>query len=311
MSFTVTDFQDLLRLLRERPEWREELRRLLLTEELFALPQGVRELATEVRRLAELQARTHEQISQLVQAQVRAEEQARRLEQALAELAQAQRRTEERVGRLEQALAELAQAQRRTEERVGRLEQALAELAQAQRRTEERVGHLEQALAELAQAQRRTEERVGHLEGAVERLAEAQARTEQVVQQLAQQVGRLSDAVGFTLEELARELAPAYLAERYGIRVAALERRFFTVDGEEVEVDFFGEGTRDGEPVVVLGEARSRIYGRDVETLARRARALGPQLLGTPVPVLFGFVVHPSAVEAAARTGVLVVAAVR
>ncbi|MDR7446793.1 MAG: hypothetical protein QN166_07140 [Armatimonadota bacterium] len=290
MSFTVTDFQDLLRLLRERPEWREELRRLLLTEELFALPQGVRELATEVRRLAELQARTHEQISQLVQAQVRAEEQARRLEQAL---------------------AELAQAQRRTEERVGRLEQALAELAQAQRRTEERVGHLEQALAELAQAQRRTEERVGHLEGAVERLAEAQARTEQVVQQLAQQVGRLSDAVGFTLEELARELAPAYLAERYGIRVAALERRFFTVDGEEVEVDFFGEGTRDGEPVVVLGEARSRIYGRDVETLARRARALGPQLLGTPVPVLFGFVVHPSAVEAAARTGVLVVAAVR
>ncbi|MDR7515466.1 MAG: hypothetical protein QN165_11730 [Armatimonadota bacterium] len=269
MSFTVTDFQDLLRLLRERPEWREELRRLLLTEELFALPQGVRELATEVRRLAELQARTHEQISQLVQAQVRAEEQARRLEQALAELAQAQHRTEERVGRLEQALAELAQAQRRTEERVG------------------------------------------HLEGAVERLAEAQARTEQVVQQLAQQVGRLSDAVGFTLEELARELAPAYLAERYGIRVAALERRFFTVDGEEVEVDFFGEGTRDGEPVVVLGEARSRIYGRDVETLARRARALGPQLLGTPVPVLFGFVVHPSAVEAAARTGVLVVAAVR
>ncbi|MDR7610474.1 MAG: hypothetical protein QN161_11400 [Armatimonadota bacterium] len=248
MSFTVTDFQDLLRLLRERPEWREELRRLLLTEELFALPQGVRELATEVRRLAELQARTHEQISQLVQAQVRAEEQARRLEQAL---------------------------------------------------------------AELAQAQRRTEERVGHLEGAVERLAEAQARTEQVVQQLAQQVGRLSDAVGFTLEELARELAPAYLAERYGIRVAALERRFFTVDGEEVEVDFFGEGTRDGEPVVVLGEARSRIYGRDVETLARRARALGPQLLGTPVPVLLGFVVHPSAVEAAARTGVLVVAAVR
>ncbi|MDR7590701.1 MAG: hypothetical protein QN151_08060, partial [Armatimonadota bacterium] len=111
MSFTVTDFQDLLRLLRERPEWREELRRLLLTEELFALPQGVRELATEVRRLAELQARTHEQISQLVQAQVRAEEQARRLEQALAELAQAQHRTEERVGRLEQALAELAQAQ--------------------------------------------------------------------------------------------------------------------------------------------------------------------------------------------------------
>lgn len=194
MSFTVTDFQDLLRLLRERPEWREELRRLLLTEELLALPQVVQQLATEVRRLAELQARTHEEVGRLVQGQARVDEQARRLEHAL---------------------------------------------------------------AELAEAQRRTEERVGHLEGAVVRLAEAQARTEQVVQQLAQQVGRLSDAAGFTLEELARELAPPYLAERYGIRVASLERRFFTVDGEEVEVDFFGEGTRDGEPVVVLGEARS------------------------------------------------------
>ncbi len=269
MSFTVTDFQDLLRLLRERPEWREELRRLILTEELLALPQAVQELATEVRRLAELQARTQEEVSRLVHAQARADEQARRVEHALAELAEAQRRTEERVARLEHALAELAEAQRRTEERVG------------------------------------------HLEGAVVRLADAQARTEQVVQQLAQQVGRLSDAVGFTLEELARELAPAYLTERYGIQVASLERRFFTVDGEEVEVDFFGEGTRDGEPVVVLGEARSRIYGRDVESLARRARALAPQLTGTPVPVLFGFVVHPSAVEVAARTGVLVVSAVR
>jgi hypothetical protein len=114
--------------------------------------------------------------------------------------------------------------------------------------------------------------------------------------------------VGFTLEQLARELAPAYLAERYGIRVASLERRFFTVDGEEVEVDLFGEGTRGAEKVVVLGEVRSRIYGRDVEALARRIRRLAPQLPGTPVGTLFGFVVHPSAREAADRTGILVIA---
>ncbi|MDR7415092.1 MAG: hypothetical protein QN193_07015 [Armatimonadota bacterium] len=89
-----------------------------------------------------------------------------------------------------------------------------------------------------------------------------------------------------------------------------LRRVLLTVDGEEVEVDFFGEGMRDGERVVVVGEVRSRIYGRDVETLVRRFRSLAPQLAGPPVPALFGFVIHPSAREAADRTGVLLIAAV-
>ncbi len=223
----VADFQDLLKLLRDRPDWREELRRLLLTDDLLGLPRALQQLADTVQQVLDLQAKTQRQLD--------------------------------------------------------RVEQAVAQLAQAQVRTEE----------------------------AVAQLAQAQAATERAVQQLAQQVGRLSDAVGFTLEELARELAPSYLAERYGIRVPRLERRFVTVDGEEVEFDLFGEGTRDGERVVVLGEVRSRIYGRDVEVLARRARSLAPQLPGTPVPALFGFAIHPSASEAAARTGVLVIAAVR
>jgi len=261
MPFTVKDFQDLVRLLRERPEWRDELRRALLTDELLELPRAMRVLTEEVRRLAE-----------------------------------AQLKTEERVGRLEEA--------------VIRLDQAVARLAEAQLKTEERVGRLEEATARLAEAQLKTEERVGRLEEATARLAEAQLKTERAVQELAVQVGRLSDAVGFTLEELARELGPAYLAQHYGIRVASLERRFFTVDSEEVEVDFFGEGTRDGERVVVVGEVRSRIYGRDVEALVRRVRSLAPQLAGTPVPALFGFVIHPSAREAAERTGVLLIAAV-
>jgi len=37
--FKIETFEDILRALRERPEWLEELRRLILTEELMALPQ--------------------------------------------------------------------------------------------------------------------------------------------------------------------------------------------------------------------------------------------------------------------------------
>ena len=60
MPFTVEEFSDLVRLLEERPEWRVELRRLVLTDELLSLPSLVRDLA-------EAQRRTEERIDQLAQ----------------------------------------------------------------------------------------------------------------------------------------------------------------------------------------------------------------------------------------------------
>lgn len=41
MPFTVEEFRDLVRILEERPEWRGELRRLALTDELLSLPEQV------------------------------------------------------------------------------------------------------------------------------------------------------------------------------------------------------------------------------------------------------------------------------
>lgn len=209
-------------------------------------------------------------------------------------------RRDARIDRLEEGLSRLAEAQARTEA-------AIRELAKAQARAEERMDRVEAVLERLAEAQARTEERVGRLEEQMVRLAEAQARTEIAVQSLAQQVGRLGETIGFTLEDLAREVTPAYLAKHYGIDAPDLERRFFKVDGEEVEVDFYGEGRRDGERVVVIGEVRSRIYGRDVEAAVRQAAMIAPQIEGTPVTVLFGFVIHPSAREAASRLGAIVI----
>jgi uncharacterized protein YoxC len=55
LPFAVQDFQDLLRLLDEHPEWQAELRRRILTDELLELP-------ALVRRIAEGQARTDEQL---------------------------------------------------------------------------------------------------------------------------------------------------------------------------------------------------------------------------------------------------------
>jgi predicted nuclease with TOPRIM domain len=224
-----------------------------------------------------------------------------RLTQTVAQLAQAQARTEQR-------LEELAQAQARTEERLDRLEAAVERLAEAQARTEERVDRLEAAVERLAEAQARTEERVDRLEAAVERLAEAQARTEQALQQLATQVGALSDNVGYGLEDIARVVLPGYLKQRYGVKVERLERRIFPIDGQQFDIDLYAEGRRGRRRIVVLGEVKARIYAREVHHFQQVLQAVRPQLPAEPLPVLFGYFIDLSAMEAA-QDQILLIAA--
>ena len=103
-AFTVREFHDFIEILEERPEWREELRRLVLTDELLKLPEMVKEL---------------------VEAQRRTEEKLENLTDRVNALAEAQRRTEERIDTLAEKLESLtarmdalAEAQRKTEERL-------------------------------------------------------------------------------------------------------------------------------------------------------------------------------------------------
>jgi len=50
-KYVVRNFADILRVLREHPEWLEELRKVILTSELLELPKKVDELLTRVGRL--------------------------------------------------------------------------------------------------------------------------------------------------------------------------------------------------------------------------------------------------------------------
>jgi len=258
MSFASADFQDLLRLLEQHPEWREELRRVLLTEELLSLPQIVRDLGKVIEALVGAQGRVEERMTRLeeavtalAEAQRRAEERLARLEETVAALAEAQRRTEERVTRLEERMAQLeeivaalAEAQRRAEERLARLEETVAALAEAQRRTEERVTRLEEAVAALAEAQRQMEKRVARLEEVVTALGEdvvaltrAQQHAEQQIAVLASSVDALTkrmDAIshdvarlkGFHLQHQYERHAPAYFR--------ALARKIHVLSSEEL-----------------------------------------------------------------------------
>ncbi|MCS6849064.1 MAG: hypothetical protein RMN52_15270 [Anaerolineae bacterium] len=128
MSFTVNDLQDLTRLLATHPEWLSEVRRLVLTNELLALPDIVRELV-------EAQRRTEERLDQLAEAQ-------RRTEERLNQLAEAQRRTEERLNLLAVRVDELAARMDQLAARMDELATRMDQLAQAQRYTEERLDRL-------------------------------------------------------------------------------------------------------------------------------------------------------------------------
>jgi len=108
---TIQDLHDLIRLLQEHPDWRAELRRVLLTSELLELPELVREIVAIQRRHSELLEQHSREISELRALVVQLIEAQRRTEQRVEELVEAQRRTEQRV-------EELAEAQRQTEVQI-------------------------------------------------------------------------------------------------------------------------------------------------------------------------------------------------
>jgi len=118
MSFTVDDFHDLVRLLEERPDWQADIRRIVLTKDLLALPEQVAELRVTTERrfqeLAEAQARTEQKVTALAEAQARTE-------QKVTDLAVAQTRTEAQLTELTMEVRELTRTVRTLTDEVGTL----------------------------------------------------------------------------------------------------------------------------------------------------------------------------------------------
>jgi DNA repair exonuclease SbcCD ATPase subunit len=235
MPFTVNDLQDLTRILIERPEWLNEMRRILLTNELLALPSLVQELAEIQRRtevelaefrqrveaeLAELRRYVDMRFAQLGEAQQRVEaelaELRRYVDMRFAELAEIQRRTEAELAKLRQRMeAELAELRQRMEAELAELRQRMeAELAELRQRMEaelaEQRRYVDARFAELAEAQQRIE---------VE-LAELRRRTDERFAQLAESQLRIQEQLLGIKDELA-DVRGRQLELEYRIKAAA------------------------------------------------------------------------------------------
>ena len=319
MPFDVRDFHDLIRLLEAHPEWRAELRRLVLSEELLRLPELIRELAEAQdrtqRQLAELTRRLEELaawVETLAQAQARTEERVAHLEERVSQI-------EDRLGRVEEALVRLAEAQARTEERVAHLEERVSQI-------EDRLGRVEEALVRLAEAQARTEERVGRLEEAVAHLAEAQARTEAVLQALIVRVDRLEIRLGRLegreLERYYRERAPAIFGQAgfSRVRVVPIEEVAGRLDDLEeqghvgpedrlrlLRTDLFVQARRQGREIWLAVEVSSTIDDKDVERAVKSAELLARLFKVEAQPVVAGHRLLPDAEKLGQQQNVVVI----
>jgi len=222
MSATVKDWADLLRALEEHPEWRAELRRLVLSENLLALPERLDRLADLVERIGQRLERVAALQEEAAAAERRREEALLVLERSLTELAQTVERLGQRVdalasaqAKLDQRMEELAAAQKRTEEAVAALDRRMEELAAAQKRTEETVAALSQRVDKLAQAQEALTQTMERLGQRVEELTEAQRTTEVRLTKLENTVqvlvGHVDQLRGWSLEYRYQRHAPAYL----------------------------------------------------------------------------------------------------
>ena len=164
---------------------------------------------------------------------------------------------------------------------ISLIDRRIEERLKDQLPTREDFSELKSIVQELAQAQ--------------QELAEAQGRTEIQMQNLARSVGKLSDNIGFGLEDIARVVLPGYLERHLGIQVKEFSRKFFSVNGDEVEINLYAAGKKSGKRVTVLGECKSRIHRREVRSFVRHVEKVRGQFKGDIQLVIFGYWIHPSA----------------
>jgi phage shock protein A len=272
MSFTVEDFHDLIELLAQHPEWRAELRRHVLSDELLELPSLVRQLVeaqtrTEARleRVEARLDRLEATVQALAEAQARAEA---RLERAEARLEGVEARLEHVEARLERVEARLERVEarlERVEDRLDRLEITVQALAEAQNRAA-------QEIAELAVAQRRSEDRLGLLDG----------------EMLEWNYARHAPSYFGSIVRGLRVIEPAALAD---LLEAAVDDGRLTWDERSSIMlsDLVMSGRRrdTGQDIYLVAEISAGIRPYDVERAADRAALL--EKLGRPVlPIVAG-----------------------
>jgi len=128
MPFTIHDMSDLTRLLGQHPEWRAELRRIVLSDELLGLPDSMRQLADRMDQLADRMDQLADRLDQL----------AERMDQLAERMDQLARRVDqltERIDRQAEYVEALLASHQRMLDDIGGLKGKMLELEYRDRAT--------------------------------------------------------------------------------------------------------------------------------------------------------------------------------
>jgi len=290
-----------------------------LTEGVIELAEGQKHLQATVTQLVEWQQQTQGTVAQLVEGQIQ-------LQNTVSQLAEENRRLVKGQEKLWQAVTHLTKGQDELRQAVTRLTEENRKLAEGQERLQETVAHLAegqerlwQAVGQLTEGQERLQETVAQLVGVqlqlqttVSQLAEESRKAMVVLKEVNRKVGRLDEQLGMTVESVAQIVLPGYLERHFGIKLEGklgyeLKPMFFRLNGEWEQVDLYGEGTMGKEEICIVCECKAKIYERDVHAFVKKLERLWGLLKKRPIPVLFGYSIHPSAQEPASSHNILLV----
>ncbi|MFN4179959.1 MAG: hypothetical protein ACK4I8_06570 [Armatimonadota bacterium] len=276
-----------------------------LADGVLSLAEGQKQLQATVSQLVGWQQQTQGIIAQLAEGQ-------QYLQQAVVQLTEENRRLSEGQQRLQEAVAQLteenrrlAEENRRLAEGQQRLQETVAQLTKENRRLAEGQQRLQEAVAGLAEGQQRLQETVAQL-------SEENRKMTVVLKEVNRKVGRLDEQWGMTVEGVAQIFLPSYLERHYGIKLKGklgyeLRPMFFRLNGEWEQVDLYGEGRMGDEEICIVCECKAKIYGRDVYAFVKKFERVRTLVKRRPIPVMFGYSIHPSAEEPASSHEILLV----
>ena len=261
-----------------------------------------RQLETLIRELRADYHRIDERLARLVQVTEQHSEQIARLvqvtEQHSAQIAELRATTE----RHSEQIAENTRAIERLVQVTEQHSVQIAELRATTERHSEQIAENTRAIAELRAVVEKHSEQIAEntraierLERVVEDLVKAEQRLTRRTDDIARQLGGMAMDLGYLLENDAYESLPPLLERDYGVRVLTPLTRDFVEDdkGNEYEVNIFGEGERDGERVLIVGECKTQLSKQEIDRFLRRkikpvqrifsGRAVFPVMVGHAV----------------------------
>lgn len=288
MAFTVSDVRELLTLLREHPEWRAEVRREILGEELLTLPDLIRQNGEDIRELGAIVRQNGEDIREL-QAIVRQNS------EDIRELQAVVRQNSEDIRQNSADIRDLQAIVRQNSEDIRQNSAAIRDLQAIVRQNSEDIRQNSQDMRELQGIVRQNSADIQQHSAEIRDLVEAIRANTAEVAVLTRRVGRMAGTLGSAAGQLAELRWTNAFSGRFGrrLRKARLltprDLELFEAaddagDLTEVEalavrgLDLIVEGIEgrgpDARPALLAVEVSTTIEENDVERAALRAAVL-------------------------------------